>query len=124
LHDEHFIFPGLSWEAGLKYTRVELELLQDLDMYIFMESAVRGGVSTVTKRYARANNKYMQDYDETKVSSYLSYLDANNLYGWAMSQSLPISGFKWIEDNFTVDDIKNYDPNSDIGYELRCINGI
>ena len=73
-------------------------------------------------RYAKANNKYMSDYDKRKIISYLMYLDANNLYGWAMSQKLPVSGFKWIKKDdlskFDEKFIKNYYENSDIGYIL------
>ena len=68
-------------------------------MYLFIEKGLRGGISMASQRYGKANNKYMQDYDETKPSSYLLYLDANNLYGWAMCQHLPVSNFKWREDN-------------------------
>ena len=113
------IIVGLSWEAGLKYTRVELDLLQDLEMYIFLESAVRGGISTVTKRFAKANNKYLSNYQKGEIISFLGYLDANNLYGWSMSQFLPIADFKWVEaGKFTVEDIRNYNPQSEIGYVL------
>ena len=74
-------------------------------------------------RYAKANNKYMKNYDKNIKSSYLNYLDANNLYGWAMSQKLPINGFKWIKENdlskFNESFIKNYDENSDNGYILE-----
>ena len=70
---------------------------------------------------AKANNKYMNNSDKRKITSYLMYLDANNLYGWAMSQKLPINGFKWVEDlsQFNENCIKNYDENSDIGYFLE-----
>ena len=80
-------------------TEVKLELLTDPDMYLFFERGVRGGVSMIMKQYAKANNKYMRvDYDPNKPSIYLPYLDANNLYGWAMSQPLPVSGFQWLSE--------------------------
>ena len=98
LDPSHYITaPSLAFDAMLKMTQVELELLTDPDMYHFFERGVRGGVSMATKRYAKANNKYMgKDYDPSKPSVYLPYLDANNLYGYAMSQSLPVSGFQWL----------------------------
>ena len=91
--------PGLSWEACLKKTGVELELLTDHDMLLMFEKGIRGGIVQAVHRYAKANNKYMgQNYNpEEEESSYLQYLDANNLYGWAMTQNLPVGGFKWIE---------------------------
>ena len=82
----------------LKMTGVELELLTDIDMYLFYEKGIRGGISTVMGRYAKANNPYMDDYDPNVPTSYIQYLDANNLYGWAMSQSLPVGGFKWMSE--------------------------
>ena len=96
----HYITsPSLAFDAMLKMTKVKLELLTDPDMYLFFERGVRGGVSMITKRYAKANNKYMgADYDPTKPSIYLPYLDANNLYGYAMSQPLPVSGFQWLSE--------------------------
>ena len=81
------------------------------------------GVYQVIHRYAKANNKFMKNYDKGIISSYLTYLDANNLYGWAMSQKLPVNGFKWVEKSrlsrFNERFIKNYNENSDIGYFLE-----
>ena len=91
----YYTGPGLSWDALLKKTGVVLELLTDYDMHLFVERGLRGGISMVSKRYAKANNKYMQGYDADKDDSYIMYLDANNLYGWAMSQCLPTSNFNW-----------------------------
>ena len=88
--------PGLSWLACLKMTGVELELLTDPDMYLFIEEGLRGGISMITQRHAKANNPYLPDYDPTKDTNYLLYLDANNLYGWAMSQALPEGNFSWM----------------------------
>ena len=100
LDPSHYITsPSLAFDAMLKMTKVKLELLTDPDMYLFFERGVRGGVSMITKRYAKANNKYMgADYDPTKPSVYLPYLDANNLYGWAISQPLPVSRFQWLSE--------------------------
>ena len=88
--------PGLSWAACLKMTGVELELLTDPDMHLFIEEGLRGGISMITHRYAKANNPYVEDYDSRLPHNYLMYLDANNLYGWAMSQPLPVNNFGWL----------------------------
>ncbi|XP_057302775.1 uncharacterized protein LOC130636942 [Hydractinia symbiolongicarpus] len=89
--------PGLAWKAALKYTGVRLELLTDPDMLLMFEEGIRGGITQAVHRYAKANNKYMADqYDPNEESSYLQYLDANNLYGYAMMEKLPAHGFKWI----------------------------
>ncbi|XP_078335318.1 uncharacterized protein LOC144626186 [Crassostrea virginica] len=88
--------PGLAWQAALKMTGVQLELLTDPDMHLFVEKGLRGGIAMISNRYATANNPYLQDYDPQLPTNYLMYLDANNLYGWAMCQSLPTHDFEWL----------------------------
>ena len=96
----HFTAPGLAWDAALKVIEVELELLSDPDMLLMIEKGIRGGVSMISNRYGKSNNRYMGDsYDASKPTTYITYLDANNLYGWAMSKPLPTHGFKWMEPN-------------------------
>ena len=86
----YFTSPGLAWDAMLKMTGIKLELMDDVDMYQFVEKGIRGGISYIANRYGSANNKYMKSqYDGNKLDKYIMYLDANTLYGWAMSQSLP-----------------------------------
>ena len=116
--------PGLAWQACLKKTEVKLELLTDYDMILMIEKGIRGGICQAIHRYAKANNKYMKNYDKNIESSYLMSLicmDANNLYGWAMSQKLPVNGFEWVINLSKFDErfIKNYDENSDKGYFLE-----
>ena len=91
----YYTSPGLAWDACLKETGQKLQLLHDYDKLMMFERGIRGGISHISKRYAEANNKYMKDYNPDKESTYIQYLDANNLYGWAMSQQLPIHGFSW-----------------------------
>ena len=94
LDPAHFVsLPGLAWQACLKKTNIELELLTDYDMLLMVEKGIRGGICHSIHRYAKANNKYMQNYNNNE-SSYIQYLGANNLYGWAMSKKLPVNGFK------------------------------
>ena len=103
-------------------TGVELELLTDFDMLLMIEEGIRGGMCHAVHHYAKANNEYMKDYDESNESSYIQYLDANNLYGAAMSEKLPINGFKWVNDISKIDKkfVKSYDKkNSDKGYILE-----
>ena len=121
LDPAHFLSaPGLAWQACLKKTKVELELLTDIDMLLMVEKGTRGGICQAIHRYAKANNKYMKNYDKNTTSSYLTHLNANNLYGWVMSQR-PVNGFEWVEDlsQFKEDFMKNYDENSDKGYFLE-----
>ena len=82
-------------QAYLKKTEVKFELLTDVDMLLMVEKGSRGGVCHAIYRYAKANNKYMKNYNKDKEESFFQYLDVNNLYGWAMSQKSPVSGFKW-----------------------------
>ena len=86
-----------------------------------VEEGIRGGIYHSIHRHAKANNKYMKNYDENEESSYIQYLDVNNLHGWAMSQKIPVNGFKWIEDTSEINEefIKNYDEDSDKGYILE-----
>ena len=93
----YFSSPGLSWDAMLKMTGVKLEKISDIDKYLFIEKGLRGGITYIDKRYAKANNKYMNDYDLKKPLTFISYLDMNNLYGWAMSEYLSYEGFKWLK---------------------------
>lgn len=101
----------------LKYTKVKIELLTDIDMVMFVENGIRGGISQCSKRFVQANNKYMADYDPSKKSSYIAYLDANNLYGWSMMQNLPLNNFEWSDSSkFNHDTIMNIAEDSEIGY--------
>ena len=106
----YFSSPGSSWDAMLKMTKIELELINDIDMHLFIEKGMRGGISYIAKRYSKANNKYTKDYDNSEETNFIMYFDANNLYGWAMMQYLPYGGFKWISskeiNNFNLDLIK------------------
>ena len=113
----HYIsLPSYCWDAMLKITRVKLELLTDINMYEFLESGIRGGISVISHRYSKANNKYLSDYDDTKESKYIIYLDKNSLYSEAMLNKLPISNFTWEDVNFTSEDILNIDENGDYAY--------
>ena len=123
LDPAHFVsLPGLAWQACLKKTNVELELLKDYDMLLMIEEGIRGGICHAVNRYPHANNHYMKDCDKTKESSYIQYLDANNLYGAAMSKKLPIKGFKWLDDIERIDEefIKEYNEISDKGYVIEA----
>ena len=95
LHPAYFpSAPGLAWKACLKKTEVKLELITDCDILMIVGNGIRGEICQATHRYAKANNKYMNNYDKNIESSYIEYLDANNFYGRAMSQKLLVYGFK------------------------------
>ena len=116
----YFTSPGLSWDAMLKMTNIKLELMTDIDMFQFIEKGMRGGISYITNRHGKANNKYMKKYDEKAPSKYIKYLDANNLCGWAMSQYLPTSSFKWLtEEKINNLDLAKYKKDSKKGLILE-----
>ena len=102
--------PALNWDAMLNMTKIKLELISNPEMYIFFEKGMRGGVSYISNRYSKANNKYLKSYDAKQGSKHIIYLDANNLYGYAISKFPPTSGFKWI--NPSVFDLNKYTSNS------------
>ena len=86
----YFNSPGLSWDGMLKITKIELDLISDIDVHLFTEKEMRGGISYIAKRQSKANNKYMECYNSDKESKYITYLNGNNLYAWAISQYLPL----------------------------------
>ena len=110
-------------------TGVKLELLTEPDMYLFVKEGLRGGISMITHRYAKANNPYVEGYNPSQPNNYIMYLDANNLYGWAMSQPLPVNSFAWLssgeieelEENFMtipLDDEEGYILEVDLEYQV------
>ena len=109
----YFSSPGLSWDVMLKMTGVKLEKISDIDLFIKKE--LKGGISYISKRYTKANNKYRNDYDSKKPSKVITYFDMNNLYGWAMSGYIPYGRFKWLKN---VDEI-DVMSKSPIGYFLE-----
>ena len=113
----YYTSPGLAWDAALKKTEVKLQLLTDPDMLMF-EEGIRGGVSMITKRHGKANNPYMgEEFDPATPTKYLAYLDANNRYGWAMCNTLPVRRFEWLSDS-ELKDWKNHPCvlEVDLGY--------
>ena len=101
LDPAHYVSaPGLTWDAMLKMTGINLELTTDIDQQLFIERGMRGGISYIAHRHARANNKYIKFCNPEDDTTYIIYLDANNLYGWAMIQPLPYGGFKWVEPKY------------------------
>ena len=116
----YFTSPGLSWDAMLKMTNIKLELITDIDMFQFIEKGMRGGTSYIANRYGEANNKYMKTYNEKLPSKYIMYLDANNLYGWAMSQYLPTGNFKWLsQKKIEKTNLGKYTENNNKGLILE-----
>lgn len=118
---QYFTLAGMCWSACLKMTKVELELLTDIDQYQMIEKGIRGGVAMMTTRHAEANNPYIPEtYDENKPREYLGYFDMNNLYGGAMLEPLPVGDFGWLTENeISQLDVMNIQKKSDIGYILE-----
>ena len=118
----YYTSPGLSWDALLKFSKQKLELLSDINTIQFIESGIRGGVSMISHRHSIANNKYMKNYDSDKEIKSINYLDANNLYGWAMCESLPVGNFKMYDDDDLdkiIKRLENWKSNSKKGYIIE-----
>ena len=108
---------ALSWAAMLNMTKVKSELILNPDMCIFLEKGMRGGVSYISNRYSKTNNKYFKSYDQKQESKHITYLDANNLYGYTMPKFLPANGFKLIDPKEL--DLNKYTCNSSNGCVLQ-----
>lgn len=115
----YFTTAMLSWDAMLKYTGERIELLTDIDMLMFVERGIRGGVSQCSQRHCKANNKYMANYENSEESNYLMYFDVNNLYGWAMTQYLPHSNFEWTTIN-NIEAVIDTSDDSEFGYLIEA----
>ena len=114
----YFSSPKLSWDAMLKMTGIKLEQISEIDKYLFIEKRLRGGVSYFAKRYAKANNKYMKNYDPKIPSKFITDLDMNNLYDYGLSGYLPYGGFEWLK-NVDEFDVMSISEKSKIGYFLE-----
>ncbi|CAL1294548.1 unnamed protein product [Larinioides sclopetarius] len=111
-----FTAPGLAWQSSLKMTDQPLELFTDINMHLFIEQGIRGGISVITKRFSEANNKYLPTFDMSKSMKHIIYLDCNNLYGASMVESLPYGGFEWISADVSLDWIQSIPQDSSEGY--------
>ena len=117
----YYTVPGLAWDAALKFTKIKLDTVHDIEMHQFLESGMRGGISIITHRYAKGNNAHLKDHDlEKKPILYIIYLDANNLYGYAMIQFLPTGEFKWVsEQELASFNVMEVDDEAETGYILE-----
>lgn len=112
----YYTTPGLSFDSMLKYTKVEIELFTDVDMLLFIERGIRGGIVSCVKRYAKANNQFLPNFDADMEKKFLIFLDCNNLYGSSMMQHLPISDFQWCNEEFTSEKILNISDDAATAY--------
>jgi len=113
--------PSLAWTCALKLADVKLDLITELDMFLLVENSMRGGISTISRRHAKANNPQVKGYDPSKPMSYITYLDCNNIYGTAMSEPLPVGKFRFL----SAEEIAHFDPSSiapdaNTGYFVEC----
>jgi len=117
-------FPTLSslvWSMALKHTQAEIDLITDPDMYLTIESGIRGGIAAISGRYANANNPLLPDYDPQKPTSYIIYLNANNLYGAFQSESLPVGDFRFLSQQEIAEfELESVPENSPTGYIISC----
>ena len=124
----YFRSPGLSWDVMLKITEIKLELISDIDMYLFAGEGMRGSISYILKRFIWDNNKYLKFYDDTRQSKYTMYLDANNLCGWALSQCRPYSKFKLLNQKeihkFDVNLVSENGFDGYIKIDLKYLEGL
>ena len=122
----YFSSPGLSWNVMLKMIGVRLEKFVDIDMYLFIEKGLKGGISYIAKRISKVNNKYMKNCGPKKSSRYISCLDINNLHGWVICSYLPYGRFKWLKnvDDFDVNSISKNNLEVDLDYpnELHVLH--
>ena len=114
-----YTLPNMSWQCMLKKTGVELELLTDYDQHLMVENAIRGGISMISHRYAKANNKYLPDHDPAQETSFITYQDANNLYGHSMCQALPHKDFKF-DGERDIDKLRAKYLGGDKGCFIKC----
>ena len=120
----YYTAPGLAWDAALKVIKVKLELLADPDMLLMIEKGIRGGVSMISTCYGKANNPYTSEaYDSNQPTKYISYLDVNNLYGWATCKPLPTYGLEWMgQDELNIG--KNFQTAKELDVFSRLILSI
>ena len=115
-----YTLPGFTFVACLKFTEQKLDLFTDSEKFLFIENSIRGGTSVVSHRHAKANNPPVPDYAHNSPYSYLTYLDANKLYGWAMSEALPIGEFTFLtEEEIASFDLDDTTRSDDYGYILK-----